>query len=663
MYQISQKLSSLQVPNLFRELSLLPENSMRYGHSVASRAKFLLLSLGLIFLSACSDDFEEVSSGGKVAITLSNESVYLSEVGGQYTVSAKMVDKQGVAYEEQPTFQWQSASSSVATVDQNGLLTAVAFGQTSISVTSGELSSELQVIVSDDAVTLLGTARYEDKEYGASGFVLQQDYYKAIRHAKVSVVDSNGLAVGGIDPVYTDSEGNFQITGILNSQHFIYLSASTDISLGLDLSVRDRDAALYSVSKQFDVGQAGSFTLDIPLSSEASGAFNILDVFTTAAEFTLQYSNLSKVTLSAFWQENNSDGTYFCSGVDSVYCNAGKGVYVYNAINGDTDEYDDDVLFHEFGHYFLQEISRDDSYGGCHALSSTDLDLRLAWSEGWGDFFPSAVKKWMSDDAQRSSLLSTNVANLYSYIDTYQNTQQIYVALDTLNTAYASAANELAVAKVLNSFSLQFGMESIMSVLTGYLPSVTTPVNLESFWDGWLQVNSPTSANKNILLSYLNERGVYYQEDNFEADNAINVSRKISIGNSETHYLYSDQLTTDIDYVAFDVVGGSSYTLSTSNLTGGADTFIRLLDPIGNPLIIGSTAMENDDADESAYYGFDSLCASSRVKNNKTALSSSLTFTAPSTGTYYAELRTTPDVEPYLSAGRYGTFTFSVVLN
>lgn len=559
------------------------------------RAYYLMAAGIVMLLSACVDTGNvDVGEAGQISISVSNERVYLSSIGSQYVASAKLVDEQGVAYVDQPVFSWVSDASSVVTVNSEGVITANALGQTNITVSADGFSSIMQVVVSDDVVTLQGTARYEDKEYNSFGFISQSNYFKAIRFAKVTVVDANGKSVAGVDSVYTDANGKFTISGLLNTQHYVRVAAETDMSLGLDLTVKDRGKALYIVSKQVNLQNTSNFVVDIPLSSDASGAFNILDVFTNAAQFSLEFTGATSVSLATYWEINNSDGTYFCNGYDAIYCNNGKGVYVFNSASGDTDEYDDDVLYHEFAHYLSQAISRDDSYGGCHVLSSTDLDLRLSWSEGWGDFFPAAVKTWLADDAARSALLSTSVNLKAAYIDTYQNRIQIYVSLDGLSTSvYKSAGNELAVAKVLYDLYNQFGMNAIVNVLENYFPSVATPVNLESFWDGWLQMQSPGISAKIVLTSFFNERSIFYQEDNFEEDNslgAINNAtgglRKATINTAETHYLYSDLQSTDIDYVAFDAVEGVQYTLTTSDLTSGADTYLQVLNADGSSLVI-----------------------------------------------------------------------------
>jgi len=640
----------------------------KLGDSFARAQQLLIVIAPVLLLVACADQPDNTVGTplGKVQITTSNDSVYLSEIGSQYSATARLVDEQGVAYVEQPQFTWSSAAPDIASVDAMGLITANALGQTVVTVSATGFTSQIQVVISKDVVTLSGTARYEDREYNGSGFTNRQDYFKAIRFAKVSVVDVNGVSVGGIGSVYTDENGKFVISGLLNSQHYVRISAMTDNSLGLDLAVKDRQGAFYSVNKQVDVKSADNFMMDVPLSSDASGAFNILDVFTSSAQFTLQYTNSSLVSLSAFWELNSSAGTYFCSGYDSVYCANGRGVYVYNAVNGDTDEYDDDVLYHEFAHYFADANSRDDSYGGCHVLSSTDLDLRLAWSEGWGDYFPVAMKTWLAADATRSTLISSQAGfTNTAYVDTYQNRAQISVALDSLSTSiYKTAANELAIAKILHELAQRFGMQPVIDVMTDYLPGIGgLSVNLESFWDGWLALYSPDVGEKAELQNIFSERSVYYQEDLFEPDNTINPMRKIGLNSPEIHYLYSETLSTDVDYVGFDAVADQQYTLTTFNLQGGADTYIRVFNADGTVLKLNNVVVENDDANPDSYYSYDAACGTSRVKNNTTALASSVSFVAPTTGTYYAELRTTPDTVPYLFAGRYGTFSFKVIQN
>ncbi len=626
----------------------------------------VLLCVVVLVLVACTAPVEDVVSSGSAKsssdIELSSTKVYLAEVNSQYTVTATFVDANGQAFTEQPVMEWSSNATDVASVDANGVITATGLGEAEVTVSANGISKTIAVVVNDSVVTITGKVRYEDREYDAAGFNTQSDYFKNARFVKVDLISSDNQV---LQTTYTNANGEFDLTGVISSQERISVSSTTDTSQGLDLQVKDRSGALYAVSSGIDLQGDQAISIDIPLSSEAAGAFNILDVLTNAANFTLQYTSLNTVALAAFWERNNSDGTYFCNGYDSSYCMQGKGIYVYNAVGGDTDEFDDDVLYHEFGHFFADALSRDDSPGGCHLLSSNDLDLRLAWSEGFGDFFPAAVKAWLSADDSRRSLLSSAASlSQTAYIDTYRSTAQISVDLASLDSGtYRSAGSEMAVARILYTLSQRFGMAALVSVLTDYMTGVATPVNLESFWDGWLQLHQPNANVMTTLQTIFNERKVYYQADAFEGDDDVQTLGRnpIRFNSAETHYLYEDPLIgEDADIVPFSVTAGKTYQVQTLNLSGGTDTYLSILDSLGKPLAIDGVEVANDDAVEDAYYSYDYNCGMSRVKNNDSALASKVEFVSPVSGTFYAKVSTTIDPAPYLSAGRYGNYDILV---
>ena len=62
----------------------------------------------------------------------------------------------------------------------------------------------------------------------------------------------------------------------------------------------------------------------------------------------------------------------------------GGTIYILGDENRDTDEYDQHVIIHEWGHYFEHQMSRTDSIGGHHSLNDR-LDPRVAFSEGWSN--------------------------------------------------------------------------------------------------------------------------------------------------------------------------------------------------------------------------------------------------------------------------------------
>jgi hypothetical protein len=59
-------------------------------------------------------------------------------------------------------------------------------------------------------------------------------------------------------------------------------------------------------------------------------------------------------------------------------------IYILGKAGVDTDEFDNHVIVHEWGHFFEYSLSRSDSPGGPHSPGEL-LDPRLAFSEGYGN--------------------------------------------------------------------------------------------------------------------------------------------------------------------------------------------------------------------------------------------------------------------------------------
>ena len=123
--------------------------------------------------------------------------------------------------------------------------------------------------------------------------------------------------------------------------------------------------------------------------TRAAGPFSILDVIYTAqAKIETVAPTVTLPPLKIFWSVSNraapgsvSDGnlvtTYFTT-------EGGPSLYILGKADVDTDEYDTHVIAHEFGHFLQNALSRDDSIGGKHFFGDR-LDMRLAFSEGWGN--------------------------------------------------------------------------------------------------------------------------------------------------------------------------------------------------------------------------------------------------------------------------------------
>lgn len=133
----------------------------------------------------------------------------------------------------------------------------------------------------------------------------------------------------------------------------------------------------------------GQRDIDIPTGISASGAvtgtrasgpFAILDTIYTAIQALRTVEpDAALPTLLVDWG-SQTIGTYFASDGTRQW------IALNWKLNEDTEEFDQHVIAHEFGHFLEHNFSRSDSGGGDHALGDR-LDPRVAFSEGFGYAF------------------------------------------------------------------------------------------------------------------------------------------------------------------------------------------------------------------------------------------------------------------------------------
>ncbi len=142
-----------------------------------------------------------------------------------------------------------------------------------------------------------------------------------------------------------------------------------------------------------------------------AGAFNILYQIWKANEFLRTHTSCTNCTavsvapkVKVFWTAGLSPGYYygdssigisFYSKNDVPSSSIAKGLYVLGGIQGDlnctdSDQFDNSIIIHEYAHFLEDSFAGSDSPGGSHTGNSL-IDPRLAWSEGWANFFQAAV--------------------------------------------------------------------------------------------------------------------------------------------------------------------------------------------------------------------------------------------------------------------------------
>lgn len=227
-----------------------------------------------------------------------------------------------------------------------------------------------------------GTILYEKIPAGRNGLDLQNPVRTPAAGVKVEIVASPARTVLGSG--FTDEKGGYSIPVRLGRNAQVYVRALARTENAQVVRVGDR-AEFSIVSEPFAPGRARTVQRDLLAtdSSRVAGAFNIAVTIWRAN--SLVRSANPDVQLPAVeirWDTTYMGGSFFREREAVAYINGRRG--------RDSDEYDDHVIAHEYGHFLMANFSRESSPGGNHGFGE-QLDPRLAWSEGWGNFFGAAT--------------------------------------------------------------------------------------------------------------------------------------------------------------------------------------------------------------------------------------------------------------------------------
>jgi hypothetical protein len=246
------------------------------------------------------------------------------------------------------------------------------------------------------------------------------------RQVTVQALDASNSTV--LATATTDGNGNYSVTVPSNRNLFIRARAEmikTGTAPTWNFTVRNNvnSDALYVLDGNAASSGTANSTRNLRATTgfgttsytgpRAAAPFAILDSVFSAKELVLTAAaNTAFPDLQLFWSDENratvlpTGLSRFCPdegdiGTSSYIvfpptvrddCNQlnPDGIYIlgdFNVPAPDTDEFDQSVIAHEFGHYVEDRFGRSDSIGGIHGGSATLLDLRVAFSEGWGNAF------------------------------------------------------------------------------------------------------------------------------------------------------------------------------------------------------------------------------------------------------------------------------------
>ncbi len=204
-----------------------------------------------------------------------------------------------------------------------------------------------------------------------------------IADARVEVLRASDDSVLAHDT--TNSDGHFSLFfDNEGKDYYVKVSAQQD-SATLKQKVVNQAGKIYNVKSETFSGGGDPEHLGLDLHAkrgDSAPAFNLFNDGRFGARIVRQIAGKTPPMLTWLWPKANAD----CNGgAVSCYSHGDDTIYVLNTAT-DTDEYDDAVVLHEYGHFFQFHFSKDNSHGGQHFLSHQYAPT-LAWSEGSATFF------------------------------------------------------------------------------------------------------------------------------------------------------------------------------------------------------------------------------------------------------------------------------------
>jgi hypothetical protein len=291
-------------------------------------------------------------------------------------------------------------------------------------------------------------------------------------------------------------------------------------------------------------------------------------VYTTYNKVLAAKSDAVFPTLNIFWSINNKPvpGNLAAGEITTSFFTSNgtnRSIYLLGEANNDSDEYDSPVVAHEWGHYFQNAFSRDDSIGGPHT-GSDFLDMRVAFSEGWGN-------AWSGMALGQGFYADSNGAR-------QQSGFRLDLTQPVANVSSPGWYKESSVQYILYSLhqTAGVGFTPIFNAMTGAQRTGTGTTTIHSFASALTDATAKTALN--TLLQAQNIGQNLDQFGTGETNNAgdaanLPVYRSLTVGTPLTNQCLSVTRSTpnklgNTRFFRFTAPAARSYTFT---VTGGVD--------------------------------------------------------------------------------------------
>ena len=355
-----------------------------------------LLPAGATLIGETEERFGQVGAGQ----TVTSKRQVRFDTTGVYKVAAAAVLDYG------PDLQYGASGVVFYTIDP--LLSAVSDmdpgAHSSMGtimptmVTSTQEGMTRNQATGDPCFNISGTVTRWERSPQPSGYVDSTGV--PVRAAYVEIREDDSIFDDTYAQIYTDDSGFFQYSfcdddGLFGGDNLeLYVRLHAEIFEGSHKVAEIEDSSwideIYYYDSDTVSSSGGTHTFDFTLDVDQSAVFNIADAILDAWRM---------------WRDSGGQagGDSLFDGEGEVHWEPGygdDGSYYnpfWNEITiaddpSDPDAWDDPVIIHEWNHMADDYYSCDDNPGGAHRIGELAASTDLAWGEGYGDYWQSAVR-------------------------------------------------------------------------------------------------------------------------------------------------------------------------------------------------------------------------------------------------------------------------------
>jgi len=237
-----------------------------------------------------------------------------------------------------------------------------------------------------------GEVSYEARQPTLTGTSIAVERRPA-RRVTVWAVGEDGASLA---EAHADDAGHYSLLVPGRAVAVAVLARIDDGAIHLVVSPNPDGATPHRYSRP--VAEIEGNVLDLPIGVDApdgvAGAFHILDTLLRGSRTAHDWTGRDLPPFFAYWGRGITHDWSYYHGETLE----GSGRFGIELLGGnpdawrtsDTDENDEAIVLHEFGHFVMDRLTTDSSSGGDHGGGAL-IESGLAWEEGRASFFGVAV--------------------------------------------------------------------------------------------------------------------------------------------------------------------------------------------------------------------------------------------------------------------------------